>query len=91
MSLKVKCVSYDTVQVSSVSDLDVFMENLRHLITNGFELTIDVFGTNISNQDPWKPIGVSPASTRKYDTDAGEHYCKMSNSAGNLKTVWNIV
>ena len=91
MSLRVKCINYDTVHITTLYDMDMFTESLRHLITSGYKLTIDVFGTNISNQDPWRTLGVSPTPTRGYDPDICENNYKPNNPAGNPSTVLNIV
>ena len=88
MTLRVKCVSYDTVNVSTLYDLEVLTENLRLLITSGYELTLEVFATNNSNQGPWQLLGIS----RRNVCNLCEHCCETDNSTGdNRQTVLNMV
>jgi len=89
MPLRVKCVSYDTVNVSTLYDLEVLTEDLRLLITSGYELTLEVFTTNNSNQGPWRLLGIS----RRNVCNLCEHRCETDNSTGNNQhsTVLNMV
>ena len=52
MSLKIGCINYDMVSLSTPQDLQVFTEELRTLLSNGYTLSVEVFATNINNMDP---------------------------------------
>lgn len=51
MSLKVKCVLYDDVHLSTYQDLEIFSEELRVLIAGGYSICLEVSATNNLLQD----------------------------------------
>jgi hypothetical protein len=46
MSVKVRCIHYDTINLATYKDLEVFNEELTQLITSGFSLSLELFATN---------------------------------------------
>jgi len=46
MSVNVRCIHYDTINLATYKDLEVFSEELRQLIATGFSLSLELFATN---------------------------------------------
>ena len=46
MSLTIKFINYENIRLSTIADLDVFHEELRNLLSNGFSLSVELFATN---------------------------------------------
>lgn len=68
MSLKVKFVQYDDVQLSTYHDIDVFAEELRVLLASGYAVTVTTTAnsTLLPDYGAYKP----PCSNRrKFETD----------------------
>ena len=51
MALKIKCVHYNTVHLSTNLDLQLFSDDLNVLIDNGYKVTIDISATNTLAQE----------------------------------------
>jgi hypothetical protein len=63
MSVNVRCIHYDTINLATYKDLEVFNEELRQLIATGFSLSLELFAT--SNMDNKSTKYVLPNYFRK--------------------------
>jgi hypothetical protein len=88
MSLKIKCVHYNTVHLSTVYDLQLLTDELKVLIANGYKLTLaDVSATNTLAQEPWggSASTLPPAQSHGYEPLASFN---VSSSSESEMTSW---
>lgn len=83
MSLKIKCVHYNTVHLSTYTDLEAFKHELDVLIDSGFNITLDVSATNSLFQDPWS-TQFPPIPRKKYEF--GENGTSYDSTATSKTT-----
>jgi hypothetical protein len=84
MSLKIKCIYYDTVRLSTFHDLEVFSDELRVLLVSGYNITLDVSATHHLPKDPWGTLKPPTFSKTKFDFDEKEPFSSynMNTAAG---------
>ena len=51
MSLKIRCINYDTVFLSTTQDLQIFTEELKVLLATGYSVQLEIFATNMNTMD----------------------------------------
>lgn len=46
MALKIRGIHYDSIYLATYTDLEVFTEEIRNLLSTGYSLTLELFATN---------------------------------------------
>lgn len=82
MSLKVDRIQYDTVNLSTLYDLELFTEDLKLLILNGYSATLSISATNFLKQDSWEVLNIPLQPRKRYDYDQRQSY-NISSSTDN--------
>jgi hypothetical protein len=65
MSLRVRCIYYDTVYLATSEDLKAFNEDLKHLLANGYSLSLEVNATNDKPKDSEQEVHYKPPFNTK--------------------------
>ena len=68
MALVIKCVHYNTLQLSTVNDLQLLNNDFKVLISNGYRITLDISAVNTSAQESWggSTTTLPPISRTRY-------------------------
>jgi len=77
MSLNVRCIHYDTINLATYKDLEIFTEELRNLVASGFNLSLELFATNNQNTK-----SVLPTYVRK--KEGNQETSTSTTNFGNL-------
>jgi len=65
MSLRVRYIYYDTVYVATSEDLESLNEDLKHLLANGYSLSLEVNAVNDKPKDSEQEIHYKPLLNTK--------------------------
>lgn len=84
MSLKVKSVQYDDVNLSTYHDVEIFTEELRVLIASGYSVNVEIIANTNLNQD-FEPFKPQCSNLRKFDSDQGISLTSYQPQCSNVR------
>jgi hypothetical protein len=82
MSLRIKCVHYETAYLSTLHDLEALKEDLKVLIMNGYNVMLDVSATNSMAGDCWgtsSSFSFLPMAGKKHASGEQESFTRYND------------
>lgn len=86
MSLRVKNVRYEDVNLATYHDVDVFAEELRVLIASGYAITLETIASCILYPESVS-FKLNPANKKKFEFDHPPPTYHINNSTKSDSTM----